>query len=76
MPPEARQEAAKKSLAEARKHLESSDTLVATIQREKDNVEKGAKEEDELCVICQDRTRGPVQVRRVLPNLQVYQIEM
>ena len=36
---------------------------VARAVREKDNVEEGVKEEDKLCVICQDRPTAPVQVR-------------
>ena len=36
---------------------------VARAVREKDNVEEGVKEEDRLCVICQDRPTAPVQVR-------------
>ena len=36
---------------------------VARAVREKDNVEEGVKEEDRLCVICQDRPKAPVQVR-------------
>ena len=35
---------------------------VARAVREKDNVEEGVKEEDKLCVICQDRPTAPVQV--------------
>ena len=38
---------------------------VARAVREKDNVEESAKEEDKLCVICQDRPKAPVQVRSV-----------
>jgi hypothetical protein len=36
---------------------------VARAVREKANVEEGVKEEDKLCVICQDRPTAPVQVR-------------
>jgi hypothetical protein len=36
---------------------------VARAVREKENVEQGVKEEDKLCVICQDRPTAPVQVR-------------
>ena len=35
---------------------------VARAVREKDNVEEDTKEEDKLCVICQDRPVHPVQV--------------
>ena len=35
---------------------------VARAVREKENVEEGVKEEDKLCVICQDRPTAPVQV--------------
>ena len=35
---------------------------VARAVREKDNVEEGVKQEDKLCVICQDRPTAPVQV--------------
>ena len=36
---------------------------VARAVREKDNVEESVKEEDKLCVICQNRPKVPVQVR-------------
>ena len=36
---------------------------VARAVREKENVEEDVKEEDRLCVICQDRPTAPVQVR-------------
>ena len=36
---------------------------VARAVREKENVEASVKEEDKLCVICQDRPTAPVQVR-------------
>ena len=35
---------------------------VARAVREKANVEEATKEEDKLCVICQDRPVHPVQV--------------
>ena len=35
---------------------------VARAVREKDNVEEGVKQEDKLCVICQNRPKAPVQV--------------
>ena len=35
---------------------------VALAVREKGNVEDSAKEEDKLCVICQDKPKQPVQV--------------
>ena len=35
---------------------------VARAVREKDNVEESTKEEDKLCVICQDKPVHPVQV--------------
>ena len=38
---------------------------VARAVREKENVEEGVKQEDQLCVICQDRPKAPVQVRTV-----------
>ena len=36
---------------------------VARAVREKDNVEEGVKEEDKLCVICQDQPKDAVEVR-------------
>ena len=39
---------------------------VARAVREKDNVEEGVKQEDQLCVICQDRPKAPVQVCAVV----------
>ena len=38
---------------------------VARAVREKENVEEGVKQEDQLCVICQDKPKAPVQVRTV-----------
>ena len=42
---------------------------VARAVREKENVEEGVKEEDKLCVICQDRPTAPVQVRMGLVGI-------
>ena len=40
------------------------------------DVEEGVRQEDKLCVICQDRPKAPVQVRAVgLGNLRVVQTE-
>ena len=39
---------------------------VARAVREKENVEEGVKQEDKLCVICQDRPQAPVQVCAVV----------
>ena len=36
---------------------------MARAVREKENVKEDVREEDKLCVICQDRPKAPVQVR-------------
>ena len=43
---------------------------VARAVREKENVDEAVKEEDKLCVICQDRPTAPVQVRSRVWGIQ------